>query len=140
MNILKVLTEKRRIGNFGENAAAKFLKKKGYKILERGFICGGSEIDIIARKNDTVAFVEVKTRSVGKESPLEPRPASSVTPEKQKKIISAARYYQKNIPSGVRLRFDVIEVYAERVKNKDRAAEIRHLENTFDLNTAYQRR
>ncbi len=50
----------------GENAAAEFLKKKGYVILERNFRKGYGEIDIIAVKKGTLVFVEVKTRSSDK--------------------------------------------------------------------------
>lgn len=50
------------LGERGEDAAAKFLKRNGFSILERNARLGRYEIDIIAREGDTVAFVEVKTR------------------------------------------------------------------------------
>ena len=93
MNILKVLTEKRKTGNIGEDAAAKFLRKHGYRILERNYAELGAEIDIIAKNREYYVFVEVKTRTLGHQSPKEPRPASSVTPEKQGKIITVAKWY-----------------------------------------------
>ena len=52
------------IGNIGENAAANLLIEKGYKILERNYRTSHLEVDIIALKDDVVAFVEVKTRAV----------------------------------------------------------------------------
>ena len=140
MNILKVLTEKRQKGNFGEKAAARFLKKKGCKILERGFVGGKNEIDVIAMDKDAVIFAEVKTRNKDGDTKKEPRAASSVTPEKQRKIISASRYYLKKVPSGKKIRYDVIEVYTETVGKKLRVSEIKHLVNTFDLDTAYNKR
>ena len=57
---LKNTTE---IGRYGEDMAAKLLRKKGYKILERNFRAGHNEIDIIAQNKDYTVFVEVKTRS-----------------------------------------------------------------------------
>ncbi len=138
MNILKALTDRRIVGNFGEEAAAKFLKKNGYKILKRNFVSPSGEIDIIASTSDTVAFIEVKTRNSDRGSLKEPRPASSVTPEKQRKIISASKHYHSKENYGKRRRFDVIEVYLEGERGKEKIKEIKHLINTFDLNTAYK--
>ena len=139
MNILKVLTDKRRKGNLGEDAAARFLTKNGYRILDRGFVGNHSEIDIVASCEKTTVFVEVKTRSVGSQSPMEPRPASAVTPEKQRKIISAARIFMKKRRLETRMRFDIIEVLLERVNDKEEVKDIRHLISAFDLNTAYDK-
>lgn len=50
------------IGNTGENAVCDFLMRNGYEIIKRNFTIKGGEIDIIALKEKTVAFVEVKTR------------------------------------------------------------------------------
>ena len=138
MNILKVLTANRATGNLGEDAAAKHLKKNGYRILERNFVAESFEIDIIARKKDVLVFVEVKARNIKNLGYKEARPASSVTPEKQRKIIKAANYYIGYDKSSLRKRFDVIEVYLDSSSGKNKIKEIRHLENTFDLNTAYR--
>ena len=135
MNILKVLTERRKTGNVGEDAAAKFLRKHGYRILERNFAELGAEIDIIAKNREYYVFVEVKTRTLGHQSPKEPRPASSVTPEKQRKIITVAKWYLGTVPKGRRIRFDVIEVYLNEEKEVQR---IMHLENAFNYNTAHR--
>lgn len=133
MNILKVLTSRRATGNTGEVAAAKFLRKHGYKILERNYAELGAEIDIIARNREYYVFVEVKTRTLGHTSPKEPRPASAVTPEKQKKIITTAKWYLGTAPKGRKIRFDVIEVY---VNEKNEVQRIMHLENAFNYNTS----
>ncbi len=138
MNILKILTPKRITGNFGENAAARYLRKKGYKILERNFVAGGNEIDIIAKSRDTIAFIEVKTRTVGKESPLEPRPAAAVDYEKQRKIIASASLYLTNLQTrgkaeGLRARLDVMEVYVSDTKKK-KTEKIIHIEGAFRKN------
>ena len=136
MNILKVLTERRLTANFGEDAAAKLLKKKGYKILAKNHVEGDGEIDIIAADSEFTVFVEVKTRKYGVDNPVEPRAASSVTPEKQRRIIKAAKTYLAYNPTDKKIRFDVIEVYYDIDGKKRRVREINHLESAFDLNTA----
>ena len=140
MNILKIGTRNRSIGNFGEDAAASFLEKNSYKILARNYVANDSEIDIIAEKKDVIAFIEVKTRNTKWTGSKFARPASSVTPEKQRKIIRAASKFIGFRYKDRKKRFDVIEVYLETLDGKDQIKEIRHLENTFDLNTAYQKR
>ncbi len=137
MKILEILTPKRRLGNFGERAAVKLLKREGYKILERNYAAEGHEIDIIAQKGDTVAFIEVKTRDEEKIGRWESRPAAAVTPEKQRKIIHTAAYYSGYHPLGKKLRFDVIEVYASVDGEKRSVAEIKHIIGAFDKNSAY---
>ena len=117
MKILELLTEKRKIGNKGEKAAEKLLKKSGYKILERNYVAEGHEIDIIACDREHTVFCEVKTRTLGRENPCEPRPASAVTPEKQRKIISTAKYYNSIKNCGRKMRFDVIEIFLDEEKN-----------------------
>ena len=137
MNILKILTPRRLIGNKGERAAVKFLKKKGYKILEKNYTAIGAEIDIIARKDNVTAFIEVKTRNIKHLGYKEARPGSSVTPEKQRKIIKVASYYQSHHRLDTRLRLDVIEVYTEGEGKAYEIKEIKHIEGAFDKNTAF---
>lgn len=137
MRILDILTPKRIIGNLGEREAARFLKKQGYRILERNYTALGAEIDIIARKKDVIAFIEVKARDVKHLGYKEARPGSSVTPEKQRKIIRAASHYNARHRSDTRLRLDVIEVYLETINNKKKVKEIKHIEGAFNLNSAY---
>ena len=134
MNILKILTEKRQVGDVGERAAEKHLKRCGYKILERNYVAVGHEIDIIAEDHDHTVFVEVKTRTIGAECAKEARPASSVTPQKQRKIIATAKYYLGSYTPGKRIRFDVIEVYLDKEK---KVHDVVHLESAFNYNTAH---
>ena len=136
MNILKILTERRKTGNTGENAAALYLKKKGYKILKRNYAPLDHEIDIIAENREFTVFVEVKTRTLGTENPSEPRPASAVTPKKQRGIISAAKYFLGTHKSGLKARLDIIEVYLDKRK---KVQKILHLEGAFNLNSAHER-
>lgn len=137
MKILELLTPKRRLGNKGERIAAGALKKKGYKILKRNYVAAGYEIDIIAENRTTLAFVEVKTRTGEGGNPWEPRPAASITPDKQRKIISAAKYFLATCDNGKRVSLDVVEVYLDKKSKKHKVV---HLENTFNLNTAYKRK
>ena len=137
MNILKVLTPNRKIGNLGEKQAVRLLRRSGYKILKKNYTALGAEIDIIARKKNVTAFVEVKTRNVKYLGYKEGRLASSVTPEKQRKIIKAARYYNSHNPSDTRLRFDIIEVYTEDGRLGPKIKETKHLEGAFDINSAF---
>lgn len=136
MKILDILTEKRKIGNIGERAAVRLLKKSGYRILEKNYVATGNEIDVIARCGDITAFIEVKARNVKSLGQFEPRPASAVTPEKQAKIIRTAAFYKAHHPECGKMRFDVIEVYLDDNKVKD----VKHLTGTFNKDTAYQRK
>ena len=136
MKILDLLTPKRKIGNKGEALAASYLKRHGYKIKKRNYVAFENEIDIIAESKDTIAFIEVKTRTLGKENPKEPRPAAAVTPKKQRKIISAAKYYLGGIDNQKEVSLDVIEVYLTPDGKK---SDILHIKNAFNRNTAYDR-
>ena len=137
MKILEVLTERRKTGNAGERAAARYLRRHGYKILKRNYVFENAEIDIIARKKNVTAFVEVKCRTIGALSEKESRPAASVTRAKQEKIISAAHGYLSENTCKTRKRLDVIEVLFERVGKRLKIKEIKHLEGAFTRDTAY---
>ena len=133
MKILNIDTERRRLGNIGEKEAIRYLKKNKYKILEKNYTEIGIEIDIIAENKDCIAFVEVKTRTIGHESLKEPRPASAVTKEKQRKIITLAKYYLGSYFKQRRVRFDIIEVYLNEEKKVEK---LLHLESAFNYNTS----
>ena len=82
------------IGKKGEKLAANFLKRNGYKILERNLHQSHNEIDIIASNKEYIVFVEVKTRTANKDLFLPyGSPASAVTKEKQKRTVRAATNY-----------------------------------------------
>ncbi len=141
MNILKILTPRRKLGNFGEACAVKHLRKRGYRILVRNFVGNHGEIDIIAKKDSVWAFIEVKTRSVESQGLYESRPAASVTPEKQRRLIRVANEYaRKNYkPSKYCMRMDVIEVLTLNDKrSKPRLKSVFHIENAFDMDSAYR--
>ncbi len=119
------LFKSKNVGDMGERESVKFLKKKGYRILETNFKTKFGEIDIIARKDDYICFVEVKTRS--SDNFGEPREA--VNFYKQQKISSVANYYIMNQKDDVMCRFDVIEVKYE--KETEKITEINHIEDAF---------
>ena len=139
MKILNIKTPKTLLGKYGEKMARRYLRKHGYKIIKKNFVAESNEIDIIAENRETLAFVEVKTRTIGHENPNEPRPASSVDQKKQRGIIKAATFYTAYNPTPKKKRFDIVEVYVNQKNRKYSLAEIKHLINTFNLNTAYER-
>lgn len=94
------------LGREGEVVAKDLLLKKGYRILDLNWKHGRKEVDIIARKQDVIAFVEVKTRSTDYFG----RPEEFVTLSKQKRLIKAADAYVQYIKDEVDVRFDVISV------------------------------
>lgn len=101
------------LGQFGENLACYYLRKQGYKILARNFRCRRyGEIDIIAAKDEVLAFIEVKTRN----STLYGQPMEAVTTTKQQKIYRCAQYFMQLkgiIYSMPMLSFDVIEIFTK---------------------------
>lgn len=114
---------KRSIGSRYEAAAAEYLKKQGYRILEQNFCCRSGEIDIIAKQAEYLVFVEVKYRrneSCG--NPLE-----AVDIRKQRRISKTALYYCMRHGYGdtCPCRFDVIAI-----ENDGRLV---HLENAFEF-------
>lgn len=114
---------KQRIGTQGEDLACDFLQKKGYAILERNFRFGKKEIDIIAQKDNTIIFVEVKagySKNFGE-------PQERVTKRKQKQIIDVAlSYIQKNDLKETDFRFDVITI-----KKNKKETSLEHFESAF---------
>lgn len=108
------------LGKFGEDLAVNYLKKQKYKILFRNYRTVFGEMDIIAKKNNTVAFVEVKSRKTDKFG----LPREAVGYFKQNKYFKLAHYYIKNNGiEGEKYRFDVVEVLADKVN---------HIENAYD--------
>jgi len=82
----------RVVGDAGEKAAVKFLKKRGYRIAETNFRTIFGELDAIARDGDTIVFVEIKTRATDSLGP----PYLAVTRLKQRHIVKNALFYLKS--------------------------------------------
>lgn len=96
-----------QVGDAGELYTVRYLKKKGYKILERNFSCKTGEMDIIAADREYILFVEVKTRRVDSVT----LPSDAVDYVKQKKLLKTASFYLQSHKSALQPRFDVAEVY-----------------------------
>lgn len=107
----------------GEVAAKAYLEKKGYKILETNYKTHWGEADIIAFVNNTIVFVEVKSRSDNTFG----NPIEAVNKNKVKKYVMLATEYLKKY-NNYDARFDIIEVISED--------KIIHTENAFDANDA----
>lgn len=114
-------------GALGEQFAADYLRTQGYCILERNFHTRFGEIDIIAQKDDILAFVEVKTRAATMLS----TPADAVTPAKQKKLITAALQYMQTHLIDLQPRFDVVAIVTKS-KNDFSVLDIMHLTDAFE--------
>ena len=123
-------TDNKSVGTFGEASACTFLKHKGYKILERNYRNRGGEIDIIARKDDYIVFVEVKTRN----SEDFGAPSEAVNVIKQQKIVNTAMSFIMQNGSDSDYRFDVIEVmYKRSVFGGFKTVKVNHIENAFGV-------
>ena len=122
------------IGRYGEDVAAKHLKKQGYRIVARNFRAGRNEIDIIAENQDFLVFVEVKARSgVGTYEYDYGTPAAAVTHAKRKRTVEAARAYLYRNETEKLPRFDVIEVYLGKGSYtlSPEVQKIEHIEDAF---------
>lgn len=105
-SIRYIMTDKQMTGQSGEALAKQFLLDHGYTILETNWRFGHLEVDVIALKDDTLVFVEVKTRAGGSLS----APELSVNMQKQRNIIRAANSYVVRNQYSYDVRFDIITV------------------------------
>lgn len=110
------------LGRKGEDAAARFLERHGYEILERNWTCFAGEADIIARDGGYLVFVEVKTRSTGEYG----QPSEAVGKDKRKRYRGiAACYVRDHEFDDLLLRFDVMSIL---VTSHDRARVIHNID------------
>ena len=123
--------EKKELGARGEEIAVRYLKRRGYRILERNYRIRLGEIDIIAKQGGDLVFIEVKTRSdILFGSPLE-----SVTPAKQKLLSKVAlEYVNKHDCHNSPSRFDVVGVQFDGLRCSNfKDATIELVQNAFEL-------
>lgn len=118
--------DKTAIGNNGEEAAAQYLKRHGYTVIERNFRLRVGELDIVARdsRDGCLVFVEVKTRK----NDAYGFPCEFVTKKKQQRLIRTAELY---CGMDIYMRFDIIEVYYEIRENIMYITKINHIEDAF---------
>ncbi len=123
------LSPQQQRGLWGEKTAACYLKKKGFKILVHRYRCKFGEIDLVARQDETLVFIEVKTRG----SSSYGDPSQAVTPEKQKHISRVALDYLRRLNHPqIPVRFDVVEIV-----DSNGHIECHHIENAFPLSEPY---
>ena len=117
--------EKKELGRRGEELALCFLKKSGYKIIERNYVCKMGEMDIIAQEKDTLVFVEVKTRTSMDFGP----PQLAVNPTKQMQLSKVAlNFLKEKRLEDVKARFDVVAIVL-----KPTGEEVELIKDAFDL-------
>ena len=117
------MTTRKTLGNRGETAAATYLQKKGYAFVEANWQRHEGEFDLIMRKDDTLVFVEVKTRKGGLEAAFE-----SITPRKRQLLEQLAYLYLEEHNLDCDWRIDVIAISP----NAKTTAQIEHIENALD--------
>ena len=120
-----------RRGVRGEKLACRYLRRSGYKILLRNFRGrSGGEIDVVCRDNDTLVFVEVKTRAREDFG----RPVAAVDRQKQKRISRGALAWLRMLDNrDILFRFDVVEV----IMTDDRKPRLELIKNAFPLSKPY---
>jgi len=120
------------MGRRGEDAAARFLKRQGFKVLYRNFRAPrGGEVDIVCRDKscDTLVFIEVKTRSTLEYG----APSEAVNREKQRLIARGALTWLRLLDNPeITVRFDVVEVLFE-----DGRPNFNLIRNAFQLNDPF---
>jgi len=118
--------QKKELGKKGEEVALRFLKKKGYRIMETNYVCKMGEMDLIAKEKDTLVFIEVKTRTSTMFGP----PQLAVTKFKQRQLSKVAlNFLKQNKLEDVKARFDVVAILIGQ-----RGEEIELIRDAFDLN------
>ena len=112
-------------GKRGEDIAVAYLKNRGYRIIERNYKCLFGEIDIVAKDDDTVVFVEVKSRKSEKFGD----PQGAVGREKQKKISRISlKYLEEKHLYPCDARFDVVAI-----KMLPAGSIVELIQNAFEL-------
>ena len=111
------------LGSWGEEKAAEYLTKKGYRICNRDWHYGHRDIDIIAFKDNVLAIVEVKTRR----DDTFMLPELAVDHRKVRSLMIAANAYVKSYKIDYELRFDIIAVTGV----DDNSCVINHIESAF---------
>ena len=107
-------------GRAGEAQAAEYLRRRGWEIVANGYRSRFGEIDLIARKRRTVAFVEVKLRKNADFAPA----YAAVTAQKQERLRKTAALWLAEDGGDWDCRFDIVEIYTD-------TGELRHIENAF---------
>jgi putative endonuclease len=128
-------TQKQILGKLGEDIACKYLKSKGFSIIDRNYLKKCGEIDIIAKNKDIIHFVEVKSvsREINREivsSETGYRPEDNLHPWKLERLTKTIQIYliENNVSDETNWQFDVITVY---IDEKKRISKVFMLENVI---------
>ena len=113
-------------GAWGEALAARYLRKKRYKLVACGYHCRFGEIDLIVKNRKYLVFVEVKLRKTAEFAAAR----EYVDRNKQDRLRATASMYLSQNPTKLQPRFDIIEIYAP-VGTLTKNPEITHLEDAF---------
>ncbi|MCB0462293.1 MAG: YraN family protein [Flavobacteriaceae bacterium] len=116
------MAQHNELGKKGEQLAVDYLLKNNYTIIERNYRFDKAEVDIIAKKNETLAIIEVKTRSTSDFGD----PQDFVKPKQIQRLVKAVDEYVTENDLDVEIRFDIIAI----VKT-GKGYDIEHLENAF---------
>lgn len=116
------MSRAKEAGDRGEALAAEYLRENGYEILASQFRCRFGEIDLIARREDILCFVEVKLRSDLRFG----LPRDFVTVTKQRRVRTTAAFYMTRHCPDLCARFDVAEVYDDEMPPR-----IEYIEDAF---------
>lgn len=105
-------------GRRGERAAFFYLRQRGFVVTARGWRTAraNGDIDLVAWEQETLCFVEVKTRTTRAIAPAE----AAVDADKKRMLRKMARYYMRQLPArDVPIRFDILSIYFEPGKPAD---------------------
>ncbi|MDX1272180.1 YraN family protein [Bizionia paragorgiae] len=116
------MAQHNELGRIGEDMAVDYLQNKGYTILERNYRFQKAEVDIIAQIEDTLAIVEVKTRSTADFG----NPQDFVKPKQIQRLVTAVHEYVTSNNLDVEVRFDIVAIIKE-----NKTVTLEHLENAF---------
>ena len=121
-------TEKRKIGDIGEELTARFLEKRGYKIVEHNYLRKWGEIDIVAQNKDGLHFVEVKSLTWKPGFQVEYMPEANMRLWKKQRMTRAIKTYllDRKISDETDFQIDIAAVFLDFERKK---ARIRMLEN-----------
>ncbi len=118
-----IVAEHNNLGYWGEQRAAEYLEAKGYGIMARNWRMGARDIDIVAHKDGTVVFVEVKTRRDNRYA----EPEQAVDAKKIRSLTTAASAFMKQNRVDADARFDIVTVTGTPGGD----CRINHIENAF---------
>lgn len=127
-------TNKRKLGDIGENIACSFLEKRGFEIIERNYLRKWGEIDMVGKKSGIIRFIEVKSVSVSRvtsapqlHSEQSYRPEDNMHPWKLKRLARAIQTYLLEKKLDCDWQLDLVTVKIDEVNRKARVELIENI-------------